>query len=397
MYAGLAIYDTMCYVEPRVGTICMGIAASMAAVILAGGAPGMRFSLPNTRVLIHQPSGGFSGQAADIQIHAQEILRVRRRLDEILAHHTGKPIEVINRNSDRDFFMSSEEAKAYGLIDEIIQGRPKGDGPVPKVASNGGGARARPGRRVPRRAAARPRAERPATAFIAPLRAGQARLSRQRGTVTWMTERDDRRRHTRCSFCGKSQEQVQQADRRAGRVHLRRVHRPLPGDHRGGQPPHRAEAGKRRSQIPNPQVIADAAQPVRHRPGARQEGPSVAVYNHYKRVAAAHADRRRRAREEQHPAGRPHRLRQDAAGPDAGQDPRRALLHRRRHRADRGRLRRRGRREHPAAPIQAADFDISRAERGIVYIDEIDKIARKSDNPSHHPRRLAARACSRRC
>jgi ATP-dependent Clp protease protease subunit len=141
VYAGLAIYDTMCYVEPRVGTICMGIAASMAAVILAGGAPGMRFSLPNTRVLIHQPSGGFSGQAADIQIHAQEILRVRRRLDEILAHHTGKPIEVINRDSDRDFFMSSEEAKAYGLIDEIIQGRPKGEGPVPKVESNGGAPR----------------------------------------------------------------------------------------------------------------------------------------------------------------------------------------------------------------------------------------------------------------
>jgi ATP-dependent Clp protease, protease subunit len=137
VYAGLAIYDTMCYVEPRVGTICMGIAASMAAVILAGGAPGLRFSLPNTRVLIHQPSGGFSGQAADIQIHAQEILRVRRRLDEILAQHTGKPIEVINRDSDRDFFMSADEAKAYGLIDEIIQGRPKGEGAVPRVESNG--------------------------------------------------------------------------------------------------------------------------------------------------------------------------------------------------------------------------------------------------------------------
>jgi ATP-dependent Clp protease protease subunit len=141
VYAGLAIYDTMCYVEPRVGTICMGIAASMAAVILAGGAPGMRFSLPNTRVLIHQPSGGFSGQAADIQIHAQEILRVRRRLDEILAHHTGKPIEVVNRDSDRDFFMSAEEAKAYGLIDEIIQARAKGDGPAPRVDSNGGPSR----------------------------------------------------------------------------------------------------------------------------------------------------------------------------------------------------------------------------------------------------------------
>jgi ATP-dependent Clp protease protease subunit len=122
VYAGLAIYDTMQYVEPRVGTICMGIAASMASVLLAGGAPGMRFSLPNTRILIHQPSGGFQGQAADIQIHAQEILRVRRRLDEILASHTGKPIEVINRDSDRDFFMSADEAKAYGLIDEIIQG-----------------------------------------------------------------------------------------------------------------------------------------------------------------------------------------------------------------------------------------------------------------------------------
>ena len=98
VYAGLAIYDTMQYVEPRVGTICMGIAASMAAILLAGGAAGMRLSLPNTRVLIHQPSGGFSGQATDIQIHAQEILRVRRRLDEILAHHSGKPIEVVNHD-----------------------------------------------------------------------------------------------------------------------------------------------------------------------------------------------------------------------------------------------------------------------------------------------------------
>ena len=105
----------MQYVEPRVGTICMGIAASMAAVLLAGGAPKLRYALPNTRILIHQPSGGFSGQAADIQIHAQEILRIRRRIDEILAHHTGKPIEVVNRDSDRDFFMSSDEAKDYGI------------------------------------------------------------------------------------------------------------------------------------------------------------------------------------------------------------------------------------------------------------------------------------------
>jgi ATP-dependent Clp protease protease subunit len=137
VYAGLAIYDTMQYVEPRVGTICMGIAASMAAILLAGGAAGMRLSLPNTRVLIHQPSGGFSGQATDIQIHAQEILRVRRRLDEILAHHSGKAIEVVNHDSDRDFFMSAEEAKEYGLIDEIIQGRIKSGG-ASNIESNGG-------------------------------------------------------------------------------------------------------------------------------------------------------------------------------------------------------------------------------------------------------------------
>src|SRR2546421_6681764 len=127
VYAGLAIYDTMQYVRPRVSTICLGLAASMAAVLLAGGAKGARYSLPNTRVLIHQPSAGFSGQATDIQIHAQEILRIRRRLDEILAYHTGKPIEVINHDQERDFFMGADEAKAYGLIDEIIAGsRPDG-------------------------------------------------------------------------------------------------------------------------------------------------------------------------------------------------------------------------------------------------------------------------------
>jgi len=123
VYAGLAIYDTMQYVRPRVSTMCMGLAASMAAVLLAGGAKGMRFSLPNARILIHQPSGGFSGQAADIQIHAQEILNVRRRLDEILAFHTGKPLDEIHRDSDRDFFMTAEEAKVYGLIDDLITSR----------------------------------------------------------------------------------------------------------------------------------------------------------------------------------------------------------------------------------------------------------------------------------
>jgi len=151
VYAGLAIYDTMQYVRPRVSTMCMGLAASMAAVLLAGGAKGMRFSLPNARILIHQPSGGFQGQAADIQIHAQEILNVRRRLDEILAFHTGKPLDEIHRDSDRDFFMTADEAKAYGLIDDLISSRhglnavptngaPVGVGGSSAPISNGGGA-----------------------------------------------------------------------------------------------------------------------------------------------------------------------------------------------------------------------------------------------------------------
>jgi len=117
---GLAIYDTMRYVKPRVSTVCMGLAASMATVLLAGGSKGMRFALPNTRILIHQPSGGIQGQATDIQIHAKEILRMRQALNEMLAEHTGQPIEKIERDTERDFFMSAPEAKEYGIIDDII-------------------------------------------------------------------------------------------------------------------------------------------------------------------------------------------------------------------------------------------------------------------------------------
>ena len=118
--AGLAIYDTMQYIKPRISTFCMGLAASFGCVLLAGGEKGQRFSLPNTRIMMHQPSGGFQGQASDIQIQAQEILRLRRTIDQILAQHTGKPVEQITRDSDRDFYMSPEEAKEYGLIDHIL-------------------------------------------------------------------------------------------------------------------------------------------------------------------------------------------------------------------------------------------------------------------------------------
>jgi len=121
--AGLAIYDTMQFVKPDVSTICVGMAASMGAILLAGGAKGKRFMLPNSRAMIHQPSGGFSGQQSDIHIQAQEILKIRSRLDEILAHHTGKSVEQIRKDSERDNFMSPTEAVAYGLVDKLLDKR----------------------------------------------------------------------------------------------------------------------------------------------------------------------------------------------------------------------------------------------------------------------------------
>lgn len=118
--AGLAIYDTMQYIKPDVVTYCMGQASSMGAVLLAAGARGKRYALPHARVMIHQPLGGAQGQAADIEIHAREILTLRERLNEILAEHTGQPIEKITKDTDRNFFMSAEEAKEYGIIDEVL-------------------------------------------------------------------------------------------------------------------------------------------------------------------------------------------------------------------------------------------------------------------------------------
>jgi ATP-dependent Clp protease protease subunit len=121
--AGLAIYDTMQFIKPDVSTVCIGQAASMGALILAGGAKGKRFALPHARMMVHQPMGGFQGQATDIDIHAREILRVRERLNQILAKHTGRSIEQIREDTDRDYFMDGEEAKAYGLIDAVIEKR----------------------------------------------------------------------------------------------------------------------------------------------------------------------------------------------------------------------------------------------------------------------------------
>ena len=118
--SGLAIYDTMQYVKPQVSTICLGQAASMGAFLLAGGAAGKRFAVPNARIMIHQPMGGFQGQATDIEIQAKEILRLKAKLNDILARHTRQPIERIEKDTDRDYFMGAGEAKEYGLIDDVI-------------------------------------------------------------------------------------------------------------------------------------------------------------------------------------------------------------------------------------------------------------------------------------
>jgi ATP-dependent Clp protease protease subunit len=121
--SGLAVYDTMQYVKPDIATVCIGQAASMGAVLLAAGKAGKRYALPNARIMIHQPMGGFQGQASDVEIHAREMLRVKQELNRILSAHTGKPIEALKTDTDRDYFMSGEEARAYGIVDQVIAKR----------------------------------------------------------------------------------------------------------------------------------------------------------------------------------------------------------------------------------------------------------------------------------
>ncbi len=121
--AGLSIYDTMQFIKPDVSTMCVGQAASMGAFLLSGGAKGKRYCLPNARTMIHQPSGGAHGQASDIDIHAKEILIIRKRLNELMAEHTGQPLETIERDTERDFFMNAEQSRDYGLVDEVVGSR----------------------------------------------------------------------------------------------------------------------------------------------------------------------------------------------------------------------------------------------------------------------------------
>ncbi len=124
--AGMAIYDTMEYVKPNISTVCIGLAASMGATLLAAGAKGKRFALPNSQILLHQIAGGVTGQAVEIEITAKQIIKIKEKLNKILARHTGQPLEKIEKDTDRDFYLSAEEAKEYGIVDEVI--KPKGKG-----------------------------------------------------------------------------------------------------------------------------------------------------------------------------------------------------------------------------------------------------------------------------
>jgi ATP-dependent Clp protease, protease subunit len=135
VYSGLAIYDTMQFIKPDIATVCCGVAMSMGSLLLAGGAPGKRSALPNSRILVHQPSGGFQGQSSDIQIHARETLELRRRLEEIYAQHTGKPVEDVSEALERDRFFTPEQARDYGLVDRVMQYR-NGNGYSPSPSSS---------------------------------------------------------------------------------------------------------------------------------------------------------------------------------------------------------------------------------------------------------------------
>jgi ATP-dependent Clp protease protease subunit len=132
--SGMAIYDTMQFIRPPVATLCIGQAASMGSLLLAAGEKGMRYALPNARIMLHQPSGGFQGQASDIERHAEDIIKMKRRLNEVYVRHTGKDYDTIERTLDRDYFMSAEDAKAFGIVDEVINKRHPLDEKLEKLA-----------------------------------------------------------------------------------------------------------------------------------------------------------------------------------------------------------------------------------------------------------------------
>ena len=322
--AGMAIYDTMQYIKPDVSTICVGMAASMGAFLLAAGTKGKRFALPNAEIMIHQPLGGARGQAEDIKIHAEHILRTRAKLNKILAERTGQPISIIEKDTDRDNFMTSEEAEKYGLIDKELKAR------------------------------------------------------QERENIYNMTKYNDE--ELKCSFCGKPQSMVKRLV--AGPdVYIcdecialcqEIISDGLPG-----------EENKEDFKLPKPKEIVEKLSEYVIGQDNAKKALAVAVYNHYKRintigkleddvelqksnilmVGPTGSGKTFLAQTLAKMLNVPFAIADATALTEAGyvgEDVENILL----------------------KLIQAADYDIERAQKGIIYVDEIDKIARKSDNPS---------------
>ena len=333
--SGLAIYDTMQYLRAPVSTICIGMAASMAAVLLAAGAKGKRYALPNSRIMIHQGSGGFRGAAPDAMIQMKEWEFLVERNHEILARHTGQPLEKVRE--DTNGTISWLPRRRRTMASSTRSTRCQGDSLIAQAHDAGlaggegsarGGEAGRAGRRRRPKSRSRSRGRDRA-------RDDEQQLQGTQGPVPLL-------------FLREEPGTGPQAHRGPGRLHLRRVHQPLPGNHRRGDA-RAAEDEAVGCQAPEPPPDQVRARPVRHQPGAGQEGPLGRGLQPLQAGQRRPRRRRRRAPEVERAARRADRLRQDAARPDARPRPRRPVLHRRRDVADRGRLRRRGRREHPAA------------------------------------------------
>ncbi len=296
--SGLAIYDTMQYLRAPVSTICIGMAASMAAVLLAAGAPGKRYALPNSRIMIHQGSGGFRGNAPDAVIQMREWEFLVKRNTEILAQHTGQPFEKVNEDTNRDLFMSPEDAKAYGIIDAVYT--LPGDSLIAQAHDAGltggeGSSVAEPGRAGP----------------------GRRRRGRSAGAMPVTTTGSKGTKVPyRCSFCGKSQEQVRKLIAGQG-VYICdeciNLCQEIIEEEMLEAPKQRPAAQK----LPNPRQITMSLDQYVISPGEGEEGPLGRGLQPLQAGQRRQHGRRRRAPEVERPAGRPHRLRQDAPRPDA--------------------------------------------------------------------------------